>query len=152
MQLPYAVRAVTPTTMPDLLSHELGLIVGRLRGFSPTRYAAPAPPFPSRAAAMWHLAQYLVDATGVEARLPVLPDLALADVVAVTGHDLCSAELSDAGAAAALAEVLLHRYEIDGSLPGRRASALVLGVLGPDVPATANQLLVLARLRCPAYA
>lgn len=151
MELPYAVPVSPPTTTPELLGRELDLLVARLRDFSPARYGAPAPPFASRAGAMWHLARYLVSATGVERPLPVLPDMALADVVAVVGHDLCLSEPDEAAAAAALAEVLLHRYEIDGSVPGRRAFRAVLDALDPTGSESPRQLLRVARLRCPAY-
>ncbi|MEP6464284.1 MAG: hypothetical protein ABJC62_12910 [Frankiaceae bacterium] len=151
-----------PTTIPEFLARELDLLVARLRDFSPARYAAPATPFASRAGALWHLAEYLVAAAGVDRRLPVLPDMAVADVVAVTGHDLCVAlafapepaqRLATAGA---LAEVLLHRYGIDGAMPGRRASAAALAVLEPAAldprgVAGPGQLLRVARLRCSAY-
>jgi hypothetical protein len=137
--------------MPDLLGWELSLLVARLRDFSPTRYAAPATPFPSRAAALWHLAGYFVAAAGIERPLPVLPAMTLADVLAVVGHDLCTSRPAEPLAAAALAEVLLHRYEVDGSLPGARAAAAVLEVLAPTVAASPRQLLRAARLRCPAY-
>ena len=141
----------SPPELPELLAHELNLLVTRLRDFSPARYAAPAPPFASRAAALRHLAGYLVVAAGIDRQLPALPDMALADVIAVTGHDLCAAAPTEAVAAAALAEVLLHRYEVDGSLPGRRAAASVLRVLEPSVTPSPSRLLRVARLSCPAY-
>lgn len=142
---------VLRATLPELLDHELTLLVARLRDFSPTRYAAPAPPFPTRAAAMWHLAGQLVRAAGQNRSLPALPDMALADVLAVTGHELCATALTERSAAAALAEVLLHRYEVDSSLPGGRTAAAVLGELAPDVESTPRRLLPVARAHCPAY-
>lgn len=151
LQLPYAVRLSLPTTPRELLARELDLLVARLRDFSPTRYAAPAPPFPTRAGAMWHLAGFLVSAAGVDQPLPALPDMALGDVIAVVGHELCIAAPGEPAAAAALAEVLLHRYEIDSSLPGQRAAQGVLRVLEPTGADSPRQLLRVARLRCPAY-
>lgn len=141
----------TPLVLAELLDHELTLLVTRLRDFSPTRYAAPTPPFPSRAAALRHLTVYLVRAAGVDRQLPTLSDMALADIVAVTGHDLCATELTEAGAAAALAEVLLHRYDVDASLPGRPAAEAVLRVLDPAAEPSPRQVLVAARARCSVY-
>ncbi len=140
-----------PPVPAEVLDRELTLLVARLRDFSPTRYAAPAPPFPSRAAALWHLAGFLVRAAWVDRQLPRLPDMALADVVAITGHDLCAMELTERDAAEALAEVLLHRYEVDSSLPGRRAAEAALRVLEPGVEPSPRRVLVAARARCSAY-
>lgn len=159
-----------------LLDREAGLVVRRLRGFTESRYAAAAPPLDSRAAVARHLAQVLaVAAQGIESseaavppdwrELPELPVLALADAVAVTANDLGNALQSPpesawtpAGrrpvaelAAEMLAEVLLHRWDLDGSAPGAEAAAASLAVLVPGQPADAGVLLVQAQLRCPAY-
>lgn len=137
--------------MDGLLEREIDLLVARLRHFTPARYAAPAPPFGTRADAAWHLAGQLVAAAGVDRPLPPLPVMALADVIAVTGNELLLSAPEPPIVAAVLAEVLLHRYELDGSLPGPRAAAAVLPLLDPAVPADREQLLPAARRRCPAY-
>lgn len=137
--------------MNELLEREIHLLVARLRHFTAARYAAPAPPFGTRADAIRHLAGQLVAAAGVPYPLPALPDMALADVIAVTGGDLLATRPSERTAAAALAEVLLHRYELDGSLPGPRAAAAILPLLDPTVPADREHLLPVARRSCPAY-
>lgn len=168
-----------------MLERELELVVRRLRGFTPVRYAAPAAPFPTRADAAYHLAEVLADAepavlsvlavlavlaaVGAAAgptRRPALPrlgDMALADQVAVLGHDLVRAlRATRAGpgrpaseqahvVALLLAEVLLHRHDLDGAAPAADAARLVLDVLDPSVPGTPARLLVVAAARCPAY-
>lgn len=152
-----------------MLERETGLLVARLRVFTPARYAATAAPFPSRADAARHLAGRLATAgLQVEAaadpsdppELPELPDLALADQIAVTGHDLVAAlratppdrpvtgRTAAAVAADLLAEVLLHRHDVDGAAPGRRVAAAVLSVLAPGT--TPDRFLAVARSRCPA--
>lgn len=190
----------------QLLERETGLLVARLRVFTPARYAAAAPPFPSRADAARHLARQLAAAgMGVELagepapelagwrsseavhgrpdptpvagggrpelpelpglpglpELPELPDVALADEIAVTGHDLVTAlrttppdrqvdgSTASVLAARLLAEVLLHRHDLDGAAPGRRVAAAVLAVLAPGTPP--DRCLAVARDRCPAY-
>lgn len=159
-----------------LLDRETALVVRRLRGFTAARYAAAAPPFASRAAVARHLAEALtVAGQGVESaaapepprwrRLPDLPVLALADMVAVTGQDLVRAleppppavwtpegrRTAAEVAASLLAEVLLHRRDLDGSPPGAEAAAAVLAVLEPARPGTPRELLAAAAARCAAY-
>jgi hypothetical protein len=153
-----------------LLDREAGLLVRRLRGFTEARYAAEAPPFASRAAVARHLAQALAStAQDIESagsneepsgrRLPALPPLALADAVAVTANDLVAAleptltmsVAVDAVAAGALAEVLLHRRDLDGSPPGWESAAAALEVLTPGAVASPRLLLIEAQHRCPAY-
>ncbi len=146
-----------PTPMGELLRQELDLLVARLRNFTPTRYAAAAQPWGTRADVLWHLANRLVVAAGVNHELPPLPDMALADVLAVTGHDLCRVGPDEPLAAAALAEILLHRYEVDAQLPGPRVASAVLSVLvGPASAPTPEggepvRLLRAARVRCPRH-
>lgn len=143
--------------MLELLTREIDLLVGRLRDFTPARYAAAALPFADRAGVARHLAQQLVTFSGSDRQLPVLPPLACADLVAVTGADLAAARPAGEVVAAALAEVLLHRFDLDGSPPGRAAALAVLAVLDPSPPATGataappERLLALARRRCPAW-
>jgi hypothetical protein len=104
-----------PTGLPELIAMRAELaadvrrVSERLRSLSATRLAAPPAPspggrpdHPSRAAAGRAAAQQRADAaaaleaaaagTQPERRaLPVLPDLAVGDQVAVTGHDLLAA-------------------------------------------------------------
>jgi hypothetical protein len=93
----------------DELAADVRRVSERLRTLSATRLAAPpAPPpdggpdYPSRAAAARAAAQLMADtAAALEAAamgtepdrhvLPVLPDIAVGDQVAVTGHDLLAA-------------------------------------------------------------
>jgi hypothetical protein len=136
----------------EVLERELDLLVRRLRGFTPARYGAAAPPFPTRADAAWHLAQRLVELAGTPERIPELPVAALPDVLTVVGRDLLETDPDPATTARALAEVLLHRYDVDGAPPGPHASAQALRVLDPDAAPVPQALLVAARRRCPAYA
>lgn len=151
-------------------------MVRRLRGFTESRYAAAAAPLNSRAEVARHLAQVLaVAGQGIESAdaagqpswrpLPDLPVLALADVVAVTANDLLGALESPpvsawtpAGrrsvvevAAVVLAEVLLHRRDLDGSAPGAEAAAACLAVLAPGQAQGPGLLFMQAQLRCSAY-
>ncbi len=159
-----------------LLDREAGLVVRRLREFTESRYAAAAPPLESRAAVARHLAQVLaVAAQGTESAgaaeepdwrvLPELPVLALADAVALTANDLLDALASPPEsawtpdgrrpvsmlAAGMLAEVLLHRRDLDGSAPGAEATAAALDVLVPGQAQGPGLLFAQAQLRCPAY-
>ena len=174
-----ALAWLVPEPLLDVFAREARLVVSRLREFSVARYAVAAPPFASKAAAAHHLAERLaLAAQGIEERtattppqwrqLPRLADPVLADQVAVTGHDLAlaaaAAEAADpawvpdrarmpvaAVVAGALAEVLLHRYDLDGLLPGPRGAAAALAELAPGTPPSPQRLLVVARARCPAY-
>ena len=159
-----------------LLEREAAQLVRRLTGFTEARYAAAAPPFGSRAEVVRHLAGLLAEAgQGVEQAgsddqpawraLPDLPALSLADAVAVTAHDLVTAlELpgpavwTPAGrrspaevCAGMLAEVVLHRRDIDGSRPGSETAGAVLEVLAPASPRSPAAVLAVAAERCPAY-
>lgn len=83
------------------LATEVRRVADRLRSLSQARLAAPAPPYPSRAAAARSVARLIAEAEqGIAARqgpvepawrgLPDLGDLAVGDQLAVTGHDLLS--------------------------------------------------------------
>jgi hypothetical protein len=85
------------------LGRDVERVADRLRGLSDARLAAPAPPYPSRAAAARATAQVLADAAAaleavgeepVWRELPELIDLSAGDQVAVTGHDLLAAAQS----------------------------------------------------------
>ena len=84
------------------LEADLLRVGDRMSGLSAAQLAAPVPPYGSRADAARRAAGVLsVAAQGVEARagerepawrpLPVLADFAVADQVAVVGHDLAQA-------------------------------------------------------------
>ena len=109
---PPSPRPPDPAAVRDELAADVRRVSERLRTLSATRLAAPPGPSPdggpdhaSRAAAGRAAAQLLADAaadleaagssSGVVAPerriLPVLPDLAVGDQVAVTGHDLLAA-------------------------------------------------------------
>jgi len=138
-----------------------------VHAWPPGRWTGPAGPFASRAAAAHHLAEQLATAAWqlepaadralpAPPPLPLLPDEpAVVDQLAVTADDLgraldgAGSGRSDAAVAVgALAEVVLHRYDLDGSLPGRRAArALRLLDEGMAV-AEPDRLLELARARC----
>ena len=128
-----ATLAGVPDDQRTGLAADVRRVSDRLRTLSAARLSAPpgpsvagGPDHPSRAGAGRHAAQLMADAAAdLEAAvegvpperrtLPVLPDLAVGDQVAVTGHDLLAAldaagPLSSAGqtvrdAATALADV-----------------------------------------------
>lgn len=164
-------------TLTTILERESLLLVGRLRLFTPARYAAAALPLPSRGDLARHLAQALASGgQGLEAAgrrelpvwrdLPRLPDLAVADQIAVTASDAVRAARQlparervetprgpvEARTLVALlcSEVLLHRADLDGAGPGRAVAAAVLAVLAPGEPVA--RWAAEARGRCPLYA
>ena len=111
----------------DLLAHEAGSLVARLRLWTPARWAAAAPPYGTRADLALHLAQWLADAAGeAPVRLPRLDsDLALPDQLAVTADDLVRAGVDGQQAADAVAHVLLHRADLlDEPVPAGLVTAL----------------------------
>ncbi len=93
------------------------------------------------------LADLAADAEGRDRRPVPKPDtdLALADQLAVMAHDLALAEPAEHLVRAALAEVLLHRAEIDSARPAADAIEVVLGR-----PAAPAELLRAAAAACPA--
>jgi hypothetical protein len=111
---------------PALLAKEVRSLVDRLRLWTPTRWAAAAEPWGTRADLGRHLASWLADAAATVERtglhdLPVLtPDLLVADQLAVTGDDLVRADPPEDLCADAVAHVLAHRFDL----------------LGEDVPAS----------------
>ncbi len=113
----------TVTADAALLAKELASLAGRLRLWTPQRWAAAAEPWATRADLGRHLAQWLADrAAQLEGQptreLPVLqPDLLVVDQIAVTGDDLLRADPSADACAQATAHVLLHRYDLLGEEP-----------------------------------
>lgn len=91
-------------------------------------------------------------------------DLVVPDQIAVTAADLLAALVSaGAGdvwhpdgsrvtgleiAVGCLAELQLHRHDLDGSPPLRDIAAAVLPVLDPGGPVTPAALLIVASARC----
>lgn len=132
-----------------VLSRELDLLVERLRPWTTTRWAAAVEPWGgadrplgSRADVGHHLAVALAAPAlavlaaagrapaGVE--VPRLPHAtALPDQVAVLGQELLDAVDDPEVLRRALAEVLLHRADLDGAAPGPQASALAAPGLSP---------------------
>lgn len=138
-----------------LLGRELESLIHRLGGFSPTRWNSTAAAGGTRAEVIWRLAQQLAAAgaragTGAPATgrraltarsksdpLLVRPgDHALADVVAVLGHDLLRAPALGEVAPAVLAAVLAARTAVDGTPPPGDAAAAASPV--PSVPRAAT--------------
>lgn len=116
-----------------LLRRESRSLVQRLRLWTPTRWAAAAPPYGTRADLAHHLAQRLADlaadAEGAPRRpLPRLDgDLVLPDQLAVTSDDLVRAGPPAAVAVAATAHLLAHRKDLlDEDVPAGLAAALGL--------------------------
>jgi hypothetical protein len=146
-----------------MLRREVRSLVARVRGFSATRLAAAAPPIGTRADAAFHLAAELAvlaaraetpagAPVAVNRALPRLGDFVLADQLAVVGNDLVTAldqRPAPALAAAALGEVVLHRRDLAGSLPGRDAVAALAEAYACE--ATPGAVLLAATERCRAY-
>jgi hypothetical protein len=145
----------------DVLRRELRSLVTRVRGFSATRFAAGAPPLGTRADVAFHLAGELArlgaaaEGAGGDVTRRVVPrlgDFVLPDQLAVVGGDLVAAlgaRPTDRLAAMALGEVVLHRRDLDGSLPGRDAVAVLAAAYGCDE--TPGAVLLAATERCRAY-
>ena len=106
-----------------LLAKEVSSLVQRLRLWTPARWAAAAEPWGTRADLGRHLAQSLADAAaetegGPPRALPVLhPDLLVADQVAVAGDDLVRAGPDQQVVQAAVAHLLVHRFDLLGEEP-----------------------------------
>ncbi len=112
----------------ELLLRHTGRLRAAVAGWPASRWAAAPRPLPDLlststtcAGVAHHLVQVLAD-LGADAegrprqRVPRLAsDLSLPDQIAVTAYDLVLAEPPDGVVRAALAEVLLHRAEIDGA-------------------------------------
>ena len=129
----------------ELAAQELDRLCSRLRNIGAGRLASAAePPFGTRASAIRHLVRELVLVT--DDTLPhgypgPVEDLLLGDQLAVVGTEAMTAVRArgdDPGFV--LGELVLHRYDLDGTLPrGDVAAALGDGALVANL-----------RARCPA--
>jgi hypothetical protein len=127
----------------QLAAQELGRLVSRLRSIGAPRLAAASvPPFVTRADAVHHLVQELVLVAGDTHGFPRrFEDVLLGDQLAVVGADALRALGSDAEAVFVLGEIVLHRFDLDGSLPKGEAAR----ILGD------GDLVTQLRVRCPAH-
>jgi hypothetical protein len=89
----------------SLLDREVSVLAERLRQWTARRWRAAAPPYETRAEAGFHLAQRFAALAESPAALPWVADYAIADQIAVTGHDLAAAEPGDDVLEAALDEL-----------------------------------------------
>jgi hypothetical protein len=128
----------------ELAAQELERLCSRLRNIGAGRLASSAvPPFGTRAEAIRHLVRELVLLTDdtLPHGYPVpVEDLLLGDQLAVVGADALAALRTRADQGTfVLGELVLHRHDLDGSLPGGEvAAALGDGALVADL-----------RARCP---
>jgi hypothetical protein len=135
---------VAPPSVRLLAAQELERLVSRLRSVGAARLALPAAePFSSRVDAVHHLVRELVELSGEGHGYPDrLGAALLGDQLAVVGGDALRALSSrpDSEALFVLGELVLHRFDVDGTLPKG------------DVAATlgAGDLLARLRSRCPA--
>jgi hypothetical protein len=129
----------------DLASDELARLVSRLRSIGAPRLAAASvPPFVTRADAIHHLVRELVVVADETHGFPKrFEDVLLGDQLAVVGADA----LRELGSRAdpdealfVLGEVILHRFDLDGSLPKGDAVSVLGG----------GDLVARLRARCPA--
>jgi hypothetical protein len=127
----------------QLAAQELGRLVSRLRSIGAPRLAAASvPPFVTRADAVHHLVHELVLVAGDTHGFPRrFEDVLLGDQLAVVGADALRALRSDAEAVFVLGEIVLHRFDLDGSLPKGEAAR----ILGD------GDLVTHLRVRCPAH-
>ena len=114
--------AVNPDAVNPALRREVERLVERVRPWDLRRWGAACLTVPgrSRADVGFHLAQVLTGAAqrleGVGPyELPRLSDPAVAHQLAVTADDLLRAAPPPDVARAMLAEVVLHRHDLDGS-------------------------------------
>ena len=133
------VLQVAMSAEQQLLAKELDSLVQRVRAWSPTRWAAEAAPWGTRADLGRHLAQWLADqASSLEGQpqrdLPVLhPDLLVADQLAVTGDDLVRAMAADEVCRDAVAHLLAHRFDLLGEDPPASLGGAATLVCGREV-------------------
>jgi hypothetical protein len=128
----------------ELAAYELDRLCSRLRNIGAGRLASSAePPFGTRAEAVRHLVRELVvltDDTVPHGQPGQVGDLLLGDQLAVVGADCLAALRSrHEDGVFVLGELVLHRYDLDGTLPrGDVAQALGDGALVANL-----------RTRCP---
>jgi hypothetical protein len=128
-----------------LLTDELARLVSRLRSIGGPRLAAAAtPPFATRADAIIHLVREMVAVVGEQHGFPTrVDDVLLGDQLAVVGADALRALTSRGSGDETvflLGEVVLHRFDLDATLPK-----------GPAVTALGGgDLVARLRERCPA--
>ena len=128
-----------------LLEDELTRLVSRLRSIGGPRLgAACAAPFATRAGVVHHLVRELVLVADEQHGFPApVDDVLLGDQLAVVGADALRV-LRSAGSADevlfVLGEVVLHRFDVDATLP----KGLALTALG------GGDLVARLRDRCPA--
>ena len=108
-----------PSDAQVQLAKEIASLVQRLRLWTPTRWAATADPWGTRADLGRHLAQAFVAAAGeVALALPVLhPDLLVADQLAVTGDDLVRTGPPVEVCRDVVDHLLAHRFDLTGEEP-----------------------------------
>jgi hypothetical protein len=152
--------------LAGLLDGELRRFVDRLGGWNAARWNArtSSPPgldatAPVRGEVARHLIQRLADlAADMEDRprrtVPVLEaENGYADQIMVLGHDLVvyggDSPRRDKLLAAGLAEVLLHRFEIDGSEPAAGPAKAALAVLGDADVHGMDEVLAVFAAHCP---
>jgi hypothetical protein len=107
-----------------VLARESGLLVERLRLWTPQRWSAAAPPYGSRGDLAHHLVQWLADRGAELEGAPRRPvprldnDLGLPDQLAVTADDLVRAGPDERAARVATAHLLAHRRDLlDDEVP-----------------------------------
>ncbi len=126
----------------ELAGQELARLVSRLRSIGAPRLAtASVPPFVTRADAVHHLVRELVALTDDSHGYPHrFEDVLLGDQLAVVGADALASLGSESDGVFLLGEIVLHRFDLDGSLPKGDA----VRVLGD------GDLVAALRARCPA--
>ncbi len=122
----------------DALRRELRGLRARLREAPPQWFTAAAPPFATREDVAFHVVQEIARESFASAHpgrrtpvVPRLPALSLADQFeVVTDELLCALPDDSAVAGPLLAEILLHRWQLDGSAPGPLSSAAAAAATG----------------------
>ncbi|MDQ1703231.1 MAG: hypothetical protein QOF57_2483 [Frankiaceae bacterium] len=123
----------------DALRRELRALRIRVRESPAQWFAAAAPPFATRDDAAFHVVQEIARESFAVAfpgrpAPPVmrLPSLALADQLDVVTDELLHSmdDENDAVTGPLLAEVLLHRWHLDGSAPGPASTAAAAEATG----------------------
>ena len=124
----------------DALDREVRGFARRLREAPMHWFAAAAPPFATREDAAFHVVRRIASAAvacecpdRAMPSVPRVPALAMADQLDVVSHDLFAVvDGHDGLAGQLLAELLLHRWHIDGSPPGPSSSVLAAEATGEE--------------------